>query len=758
MELWYNKPATDWNMALPAGNGRLGCMQFGGVAHEQFQLNEDSLWSGGPMHRLNPDAADTLPKVQALLRQGKVPEAERLALNGLSSTPCGMRAYQPLGDLILDFDDLSTDADCYKRSLDLETGSLNVRFIVGNAHYERETFISYPDGVLVLRVSVDSPQGLSLRCRLNRKRCEKAGHLDNSTTYFTGNSNGIRYAAAVRLAEYDGGTSRVVGDTVLLCGVKSAVFLLAAATTYRETFPLQAVTSCLNNAAKQSYDELKKRHLDYICKNFSTCHLNLASDWTLERLPTDVRLKYAATQADPGLDALYFQYGRWLLFAASRPGSLPANLQGIWNDSFFPPWDSKFTININTEMNYWPAAVCGLASCEEPLFDLLARMVPNGQHTAQEMYGCRGFVAHHNTDLWGDTDPQDRYLPASFWPMGAAWLCTHIWRYYLYSCDVQFLRSRFTILEQAVLFFIDFLEQDEDGFYVTNPSVSPENTYILPSGVHGNLCIGSTMDMQILHELFAGYLVAAAELDVSNETTHVAATILPKLRPMRIGKDGRLLEWGGEYGEVEPGHRHISHLYALAPGNEISTLATPKWADAARKTLEYRLANGGGYTGWSRAWIALLWVRLGEGSKWEECLRELYANSTFPNLMDNHPSKHGPVFQMDGNSGMLAAMAECLVQIIYEGMKPQAVSLLPALPPSWQSGSVMGLRLPGGASADILWEKEILLKTTLHATAPWRMRLHYANIDAEIELFAGQSVTLNAALQTIDSSKSTTII
>lgn len=749
MELWYTQPAVDWNAALPAGNGRLGCMQFGGVARERFQLNEDSLWSGGPMHRLNPDASATLPKVQELLRQGRLPDAERLALDGLASTPCGMRAYQPLGDLTLDFDGLPAEADDYCRGLDLDAGTLYVRFTVGGAHYAREAFVSYPDGVFVLRLTTDAPQGLSLRCRLDRKRREETGHLDDATIYFTGDSDGIGFAAAVRLAEHDGGTVRAVGDTLLLRGAKSATFLLAAATTYREAEPLQAVTACLVAAAKRGYMVLKERYTEDICKNFHACCLTLATDPSLEALPTDERLRRAAAQPDPGLDALYFQYGRWLLFAASRPGSLPANLQGVWNDSFFPSWDSKYTININTEMNYWPANICGLAQSEEPLFDLLARMVPNGQRTARELYHCRGFVAHHNTDLWGDTDPQDRYIPASFWPMGAAWLCTHIWRHYLYSGDTKFLRAQFPMLEQAVLFFTDFLEQDADGYYVTNPSVSPENTYILPDGVRGHLCIGPTMDRQILRELFAGYLAAAAKLSVTNETTCAAAAILPRLRPTQIGSDGRLLEWGGEYGEAEPGHRHISHLYGLAPGNEISTLATPELAAAARKTLEYRLAHGGGYTGWSRAWITLFWARLGEGSKVEENLRALYANSTFPNLMDNHPSKRGPVFQIDGNYGTTAAMAECLAQVSYDGVNPQAVSLLPALPPRWQSGAVQGLCLPGGACLDLVWENGTLQTAALHAAAPWKMRLHCAGAEAEIELSARQSVTLNAALQPI---------
>ena len=388
MELWYTQPAVDWNAALPAGNGRLGCMQFGGVARERFQLNEDSLWSGGPMHRLNPDASATLPKVQELLRQGRLPDAERLALDGLASTPCGMRAYQPLGDLTLDFDGLPAEADDYCRGLDLDAGTLYVRFTVGGAHYAREAFVSYPDGVFVLRLTTDAPQGLSLRCRLDRKRREETGHLDDATIYFTGDSDGIGFAAAVRLAEHDGGTVRAVGDTLLLRGAKSATFLLAAATTYREAEPLQAVTACLVAAAKRGYMVLKERYTEDICKNFHACCLTLATDPSLEALPTDERLRRAAAQPDPGLDALYFQYGRWLLFAASRPGSLPANLQGVWNDSFFPPWDSKYTININTEMNYWPSEANALPECVEPLERMLWELSETGAHTAAAMYGA----------------------------------------------------------------------------------------------------------------------------------------------------------------------------------------------------------------------------------------------------------------------------------------------------------------------------------------------------------------------------------
>lgn len=328
MELWYTQPAADWNAALPAGNGRLGCMQFGGVARERFQLNEDSLWSGGPMHRLNPDASATLPKVQELLRQGRLPDAERLALDGLASTPCGMRAYQPLGDLTLDFDGLPAEADDYCRGLDLDAGTLYVRFTVGGAHYAREAFASYPDGVFVLRLATDAPQGLSLRCRLDRKRREETGHLDNATTYFTGDSDGIGFTAAVRLAEHDGGTAQAVGDTLLLRGAKSATFLLAAATTYRAVEPLQAVTACLDAAAKQGYIVLKRRYAEDICNNFDTCRLTFATDPALESLPTDERLRRAAAQPDPGLDALYFQYGRWAAVCGQPPGQPARQLAG----------------------------------------------------------------------------------------------------------------------------------------------------------------------------------------------------------------------------------------------------------------------------------------------------------------------------------------------------------------------------------------------------------------------------------------------
>lgn len=748
MELWYKQPAQDWTEALPAGNGRLGCMVFGGVAQETFCLNEDSLWNGGAMHRTNPAAAGVLPKVRELLRCGQIPQAEQLALDAMSAAPSGMRAYQPLGTLDITTADLSGDVQAYRRALNLERGLLTVSFSCGGWTYKREIFISYPDQVLAARFSTDNPAGMNFSCRLSRPRCDTAGAADAATTYFAGDSGGIGFACAARLMEGEGENFSVsaLGDTLRLHAARSAVLCICAATTYRESEPLQKCLLQLESAQNKGYAALLSRHLADVQQNFTTMRLTLPSAPDTDALPADVRLqRLQAGAEDAGLEALYFQYSRWLLFSSSRPGSLPANLQGIWNDSFFPPWDAKFTININLEMNYWPANSCGLSTCEEPLFDLLARMLLNGQHTAQSMYHCRGFVAHHNTDLWGDTDPQDRYVPATFWPMGAAWLCTHIWNHYLYSGSLDFLQENFPVLEQAVLFFTDFLEQDEDGFYITSPSVSPENTYTLPDGTAGHLCRGPAMDNQILRQLFTQYLAAAALLQTENDITRAAQKMLSHIHAPSIGKDGRLLEWAHEYREAEPGHRHISHLYALAPGHEISPRLTPELAAAAEKTLCCRLAHGGGHTGWSRAWICLFWAYLERGELFDRNLHELLADSTFPNLMDSHPYRGGRVFQIDGNLGAAAAIADSLVQTLYDGAYPCGVVLLPALPPTWHYGSVQGLCLPGGVCVDMSWADNALQQVTFHARRPWRFLVCYGSHKKEVSLTAGQTFSLTSS-------------
>jgi alpha-L-fucosidase 2 len=462
----------------------------------------------------------------------------------------------------------------------------------------------------------------------------------------------------------------------------------------------------LTQACKDGYDYIKEKHFEDYKNLFDRVKLSI----------------------DNSFAPLYFQYGRYLLISSSRKGSLPSNLQGIWNEDMQPAWDSKFTININTEMNYWSAETCSLPECHLPLFEHLKRMWKNGKYVADKMYGCRGFVAHHNTDLWGDCAPQDIYIPATYWVMGGAWLCTHIWNHYLYTNDKNFLQEMYPILKDAVLFFHDYLIE-VNGELVTCPSVSPENTYIMPSGVKGCICYGSSMDIQILRDLFDGYLKASKELDIYDEIFEKTKEIINKLPKINIGKYGQIMEWQEDYDETEPGHRHISQLYALHPSHQITIEETPKLAKAAAKTLERRLSYGGGHTGWSRAWIVNLYARLHDGENALKNLNELWEKSTFENLMDNHPFRGGYVFQIDGNFGATAAIAEMLVQS-YE----DKVIILPALPKQWENGKVTGLTICGGAKIDIEWKNGELLTYNIYSDRDMVLTIIYKNQNKRIEV------------------------
>lgn len=739
--LWYSKPAAKWNEALPIGNGRLGAMIFGGTAGEKLQLNEDSVWYGGPRDRNNEDALPHLPEIRKLIMEGRLQQAEELAAMTMAGLPEAQRHYLPLGDLLLSFDLPEGSVEEYERELDLECGVSRVSYRAGGVRYTRELFASYPDQAMVIRISADKSEAVSLKARFTRQNwrgLEKTDKWDSDGLVMRGECGGKGGSTfcAVMKAFPEGGRTRTLGEYLLVEGADAVTLLLAAGTTFRYPDPELHSKRQLDKLSRVPYSELLDRHIADYRELYGRVSLELPESPGKDTLPTDQRLEMLRKgEADHGLIATYFQFGRYLLISSSRPGSLPANLQGIWNDSFSPAWDSKFTININAQMNYWPAENCNLAECHEPLFDLIERMREPGRVTARVMYGCRGFTAHHNTDIWGDTAPQDTYLPASFWPMGAAWLCLHLWEHYRFSQDRYFLARVYETMREAALFLLDYLIEDEAGRLTTCPSVSPENKYKLPNGEAGVLCAGASMDFQIIEALFEACIRSAELLDRDEGFRAELTDALKRLPGPQIGKHGQIQEWMEDYEEVEPGHRHISHLFALYPGESFSIESKPELAAASRVTLERRLANGGGHTGWSRAWIINFWARLQDADKAYENVKALLEHSTLPNLFDNHPP-----FQIDGNFGGTAGIAEMLLQS-HTGL----IRLLPAVPEYWDEGKVKGLRARGGYIIDFTWAQGRVTEAVVACTVSGPCRLEAPGLDSLSFIGeAGRSYTFRA--------------
>lgn len=740
-------------------------MIYGLPDAETIQVNEESVWSGGPIDRLNQNASQAVTEVRQLLIDEHVEEAEKLADLGLVSTPQAMRFYQTLGNIEIYFDgglDQYTNGS-YKRWLDLDDAVAGVSFSVNDTRIHRELFASAPDDVMVHRLTAENGGKLGFQMRVNRQQdgintaSDKGFNRGGNSVFLTGaagGSNPITYAAG--LTVQTDGNLKVWGEFLVVENATEAIAMFAATTTYRESDPVAAIERTFDNARQHTYEDLRQRHIEDYQGIYNSCSLELGSpdsNSSIATLPTNERIN--ATQngeTDLGLIALQFSYGRYLLISSSRPGTLPANLQGIWNEDYESAWGSKYTININTEMNYWPAELTGLSTLHSALFDHIEKVRVNGESVAREMYNATGWVVHHNTDIHGDAAPQDRYPPASYWTLTSAWLCTHILEHYFYTYNQTFLTEKLPTLTGAIQFYLDTLQPyDSNGttYLVTNPSTSPENSYYTSANASGSMTFGPTCDFQILHELFAGFKNAVSTLpDGAVDSTFLDSldTTISQFPPAQISTryPGVLQEWIHDYEEAEPGHRHISHLYALHPGTQIPPPNAPghnetMW-NAAIRTLEYRLENGGAGTGWSRAWTINWYARLLNGTALADNIYEFFNQSTYPNLFDAHPP-----FQIDGNFGFTSGVAEALLQSHFvdeDGVRE--VWLLPALPEEWSEGNVQGLVARGGFVVSMQWDNGRVQRVNVESRLGGKVRFRFDLAERGGGWVASESQSLDA--------------